>query len=108
MAAPYELVLDRDYVGIRQRIARPRPAAARVAARPAPISIRLSPLARALKLVRQAYLGGAALAVLALVGTLLADGGWQAVAAAGAISTGLGALIAFMVAVTLADGLRSR
>jgi hypothetical protein len=107
MAVSYELVLDRDYVGTRPRISRPRPAGARAVTRPAPVSIRLSPLARAFKLVRQAYLGSAALMTLALVATLLLDRGWQAVAAAGAISAGMGALMAFMVGATLADGIRS-
>jgi hypothetical protein len=107
MAATYELILDRDYVGVHQHVL-PRPTAAHAVARPAPVSIRLSPVARAFKLVRAASLGSAALMVLALAGTLLLDGGWQAVAAAGAISAGMGALIAFMVGVTLADGTLSR
>jgi hypothetical protein len=106
MAATYELILDRDYVGVHQHVSGTRPTAAVV--RPAPISIRLSPLARAFKLVRAAYLGSAALMVLGLVATLVLDGGWQDVAAAGAISAGMGALVAFMVGVTLADGPLSR
>jgi hypothetical protein len=60
--------------------------------------------------VRRAYLGSAALMVLALAATLLVDGGSQAVAAAAAaaISAGMGALVAFMVGATLADEIRSR
>jgi hypothetical protein len=107
MATSYELILDRDYVGIEQRIARPRPAA-RVIVPVEAVSLRVNPIARMLKLVRSAYLGSLALTVLAFVATLLVSGGWQAVAAAAAINFGMVTLLALLVAITLSDGLRSR
>ncbi|MEA2377492.1 MAG: hypothetical protein QOI45_2480 [Thermoleophilaceae bacterium] len=107
MATSYELILDRDYVGIEQRIARPRPAA-RVIVPVEAVSLRVNPIAGVLKVVRSAFLGSVTLMVIAFVATLLLDGGWQAVAAAVAINAGMGALIASLVAVTLADGIPSR
>jgi hypothetical protein len=107
MATSPQLVLDRDYVGVRQRTAQPRPAAERRVVRPAAVAIRLSPLARLFKRIQRAYLGSAALMVVGFVAMLLTGPGWQAVAAAGAIFAGMGALIAFLVAVTLGDGMRS-
>ena len=107
MATSPQLVLDRDYAGVRPRAAQPRPAAERRVARPAATPIRLSPLARLFKRLRRVYLGSAALMVVGFVAMLLTGPGWQAVAAAGAIFAGAGALTAFLVAVTLGDGIRS-
>jgi hypothetical protein len=108
MAASPQLVLDRDYVGVRQRTAQPRPAAERRVVRPAAAPIRLSPPARLFKRLRRVYLGSAALMVVAFGAMLLTGGGWQSVAAAGAIFAGTGVLSAFLVAVTLGDGMPSR
>jgi hypothetical protein len=107
MATSPQLVLDRDYVGVRQRTVQPRPAAERRVVRPAAVAIRLSPVARLFKRIRHVFLGSAALMVVAFGATLLTGGGWQSVAAAGAIFAGTGILTAFLVVVTLGDGLRS-
>ena len=108
MAASNHLVLDREYVGVRRRIAEPRAATAPRVVRPPPIAARVSRPGRTFKLVRRAYLGAAVVMVLAFAAVLLVGAGWQPVAAAAAIFAGMGALTGFLAGVTLGDGIRSR
>jgi hypothetical protein len=97
------LTLDTDRTAFRERPARARaaPVLARevLVAKPA-VEAWVAPLA---KLARSAYLGSSALLILAFVAVLLLDGGWQAAAAGLAVGAGMAALVAFTVAVTLAD-----
>ena len=62
-----------------------------------------NPIARAVRHLLAAFAMSATLAVVLFGATLVTHGGWQAAAAGGAIMAGTAALVAFLVAVTLAD-----
>jgi len=88
-------------------IARERPVG--VAAEPVHVaearvsSPTVNPAARMLRHILSAFVLSAALAVVLFGVMLVVHGGWQAAAAAGSIMAGSGALIAFLIAVTLGD-----
>lgn len=73
------------------------------AAEPRVSSPATNPMARAMRLLLAAFAMSATLAVVLSGVVLVVHGGWQAAAAGGAIMAGSAALVAFLIAVTLAD-----
>jgi hypothetical protein len=63
-------------------------------------------MARAARHLLAAFALSAGLAVVLFGVMLVVHGGWQAAAAAGSIMAGSAALVAFLIAVTLADRVR--
>ena len=98
-------VLDRPRVVPRER---PIGAAAEPVheAEPRVSSPATSPMARAARHLLAAFATSATLAAVLFGVMLVVHGGWQAAAAGGSIVAGSGALVAFLIAVTLADRAR--
>ena len=65
-----------------------------------------NPMARAVRHLLAAFAMSATLAIVLFGVMLVVHGGWQAAAAGGSIVAGSGALVAFLIAVTLADRAR--
>ena len=63
----------------------------------------INPMARAARHLLAVFATSATLAVVLFGVMLVVHGGWQAAAAGGSIIAGSGALVAFLIAVTLAD-----
>jgi hypothetical protein len=65
-----------------------------------------NPMARAARHLLAAFAMSATLAVVLFGVMLVVHGGWQAAAAGGSIMAGSAALVAFLIAVTLAERVR--
>ena len=63
----------------------------------------VNPTARAMRHLLSTFALSAILAVVLFGAMLVVHGGWQAAAAAGSIMAGSGAVVAFLIAVTLGD-----
>ena len=63
-----------------------------------------NPMARVVRHLLAAFATSAILAVVLFGVMLVVHGGWQAAAAGGSIMAGSAALVAFLIIVTLADG----
>jgi hypothetical protein len=63
----------------------------------------VNPTARAMRHLLAAFVMSAIVAVVLFGVMLVVHGGWQAAAAGGSIMAGSAALVAFLIAVTLAD-----
>ena len=72
-------------------------------ARPRIPSTVVNPAARTMQRILGAFVASAGLAIVLFGAMFVVRGGWQAAAAAGSIMAGIGALLTFLVAVTLAD-----